>query len=101
MVRTQSRRYGLDGHIAILIQEGDDEVEDGRILLREVDGLGFPLLELPAQSLAEEIGLQENVLVDLRDFCVSDRVKVERCGVCKMNVVDLRRMSACWDPHQP
>jgi hypothetical protein len=62
---TQDRSGRLDGLISAFVQVGDEEVEDGRILLWKLDRLRAGLPELAAESLLEVFGFEENALMHL------------------------------------
>jgi hypothetical protein len=62
---TQHRGGRLDGLISPFIEVGNDEMEEGGILLGEVERLCARLPELATKSLLEVLGFQEDVLVYL------------------------------------
>jgi hypothetical protein len=62
---TQDRSHRFDGVVAALVEIGDEEMEDGRVFLGEVNGLRLRLEKVSTQRLLEELGLDEHVLVHL------------------------------------
>ena len=99
---TQYRGHRFDRVVSSLIQIGDEEMEDCRIFLRQLDPLTFRFSKGTAECLSKVFGLHQYILVDLGSR-VSKHVEsrlLEKRGTHRRSLCSLRLLPR-KDRHPP